>query len=205
MKEDRQNMKADFNTDPRRQKALDLAMNGPIEVPPDRAVFFSGGRNMRQALDFCKGNPDEGFMTMLHTGVHQELMKIPLFGEGSPFTREEAVDLSALVSARFAMAASGNVLVFSNRPSGRSTLNTVEIPALLAANDDVTTINGTDKMLWTGAIRPPVLPLSDIVPPHLLRFDMHEILPGNTAESGKAPPESQALPGPAEQWRPGNF
>lgn len=196
-------MKRDFDsTDIRRQQALDIAAHAAFEVPESRAVFFSGGRNMRHALAFCKENRDEGFTTLLQTDSYRQLMKIPLFGEGSPFTQEEALDVSALASARFALAARGNVLVFTNKASNRSTFSTVELPALLVANDNVSTINGVDKMLWVRAVRPPVFPRTDIVPPGQLQFDITNL---NIPQTPDRAASRETFPDQPETFVPGNF
>lgn len=173
-------MKQDFdNTDIRKQLALDIAMHAPFDVPEGRAVFFSGGRNMRHALAFCKDHRDQGFSTLIETASYRDLMKLPLFGAGSPFTQEEAMDISALASIRFALAAKGNVTVFARKISDRSTFTTVELPALLAANENVPTINGADKMLWLSGIRPPVMPRTSLVAPSLLRIDTAQLFAAN--------------------------
>lgn len=151
------------------QQALDIAQHAPFEARPDRFVFFSNKRNRNAAIEFCRKNPE--FMTVLHTPTHQRLEALPLFGKNSLIPLDEAVDISAVASARFAKAAEGNVLVFFDKVSDHSTFFTIELPVLMQ-NDKVETINGAPKSLWEAYIQPSVLPRSNAVPADLLRFDM---------------------------------
>ena len=160
-----------------REQAIDVALHGDVSSDHDRAVFFSGKKeHMRSAMRFCQEHKDENLITMLHTDAYKQLKSVPLFGKKSPFTQEEAIDISAAASARFAQEASGNVTAFlgelNNR--SRSTFFTIELPALLL-NDDVETINGFDKMAWTQYVQPPVLPRTDLIPPEVMQFDTSDL------------------------------
>ena len=154
-----------------KETAVRIALNADVSSPRDSAVFFAGSKkNMREAMHFCRENSEDGFMTLLHTEAHQQLSELPLSGRESRFSSEEMFDLNGAASARFAQEASGNVTVFCNKVTGRSTFFTLELPALLL-NDEVETINNEDKMLWLRFVQPAVLPQTDIIPPEAVRFD----------------------------------
>ena len=162
-----------FDKDFIREQAIETALHGDVSSDHDRAVFFSGKKqHMRSAMRFCHEHKSENLVTMLHTDAYKQLKSIPLFGKKSPFTQEEAIDISAAASARFALEASGNVTAFlgelNNR--SRSTFFTIELPALLL-NDNVETINGFDKAAWTQYVQPPILPRTDLIPAEIMQFD----------------------------------
>jgi len=153
------------------QRAVDIALHGDVSSAPDSAVFFAGKKsNMREAVRLCTSDESGELTTLLHTDAYKQLKEIPLYGHDAPFTPEESFDITGAVSARFAQEASGNVTVFVEKLSKRSTFFTVELPALLL-NDDVETINNEDKMSWLRYVQPPILPQTDIIPPERLRFD----------------------------------
>lgn len=155
-------------------KALQIIESSPMDEIHDGAVFFAGKRNRQVATHFCSINREH--MTMLDTDLYRQLREIPLFGQESVIPLEEAVDISALASVKFAQAASGNVVSFFDKVSDRSTFFTIELPALLL-NDKVTTINGTPKLNWIGYVQKPILPRTDVVPPEELRFDVSHLRP----------------------------
>lgn len=148
------------------QQALDLANNAPAPDATHHYVFFSNQRNRKAAVDFCNKNP--GYITVLHTEMHKALERLDLFGKDSTFSIEQAVDILAIVSARFAKHAAGNIIAFTDKVSDRSTFFTVELPILLN-NENVTTINGAPKETWSHYIMPPILPRSTMVTPEMLQ------------------------------------
>lgn len=149
------------------EKALDIAMHTPLPDVADKFVFFSNQRNRTAAANFCRKNPD--YITVMHTDAQKALDALPLFGKESPFTIEEGVDISAVLSARFAHQAHGNVMVFCDKVSDRSTFFTIELPILLQ-NDKVGTINGVPKETWSGYVQAPVLPRTDLISRDQLTF-----------------------------------
>ncbi len=166
------------------QQAIEIAMNASVDVDADRAVFFSGQKNRREAMRFCREHQDEGFSTLLNTDAHRELAEIPIFGKNSPFSVEEAVDLTAIASARYAQGVEGEVQVFSHKVSERSIFYTIELPALLL-NEKVDFINGEDKMTWLDLVQPPILPRTDIITPEFLHFDVSDLR--HMGHGGRAP------------------
>lgn len=64
---------------------------------------------------------------------------LKLFEIGSPLTEEEATNVWARLSARYAQNASGNVYGFVNGSRSGSIFNTVEYPELLK-NSDITNV-----------------------------------------------------------------
>lgn len=152
-------------------EVLDLVRHGDIECLKDRAVFYSNARNRKAAQDFCRKNFQAGFMTVTDLPLYKKLAEIPLFGSDSPFPREEAVDISALLSTRFAEAAKGNIVLFYDKVSDRSTFFTVELPVLLD-NGNVTTINGVPKEAWRHLVKPGILPRTRIIEARELAFDL---------------------------------
>jgi hypothetical protein len=148
-------------------EALRIASEGDVSSAIDRAVFFSNARNRKAAIEFCRKNPDH--KTILHLDMYKQLEPLNLFGKDSVFDIEEAVDITALISARFAQAASGNVLMFYDKVSSRSTFFTLELPALIK-NPNVTTINGASKDVWKDYVHEPILPRTALVAPEKLEF-----------------------------------
>lgn len=163
-------MRNEFDKDNKVEQVLSIILFSRIDVEDGCSVFFSGAKNMRHAIKFCETNQNHGFRTLLHTPMFRELTDIPLFGNASSFTPEEALDISALASLKFALSARGNVQVFSSKISESSTFYTVELPALLFLNDNVQTINGADKMLWQDFVRNARFPQTEILPSEMFNL-----------------------------------
>lgn len=78
-------------------------------------------------------------MTLETTSGEAYLDSLNLFGESSPLTYEETLNVWARLSARYAQGANGNVYGFVNGSWPGSIFNTVEYPELLN-NPNVTNI-----------------------------------------------------------------
>lgn len=153
-----------------KNKAIKVAMETPLVVPPNRSVFFSNKRNRNAAMGFCHKNKDDGYITVIHTDVQDALKEFSFFEQDSFFSEEEAVDINAIVSARFARAACGNVIVFFDKVSDRSTFFTLELK-LLIENANVNSICGASKNSFQEYIKPPQLPLSNLVTKEMIYQD----------------------------------
>lgn len=88
------------------------------------------------AEEFAKIN---GKVTLETTPGGAYLDSLGLFDEFSPLTKEEAMNVWARLSARYAQGASGNTYGFVNGSWSESIFNTVEYPELLN-NPNVTNI-----------------------------------------------------------------
>ncbi len=143
-------------------KAVFTAQSSPLVVPRDRAVFFSNQRNRRAAVDFCRRNADDGYLTLMDTELLKALQPFNLSDEDSGFSREEAFDINALASSRFARSASGSVMVFYDKVSDQSTFFTLELPLLLS-NGDVGLINGAPKSTFAHLSKPLLAPHSELI------------------------------------------
>jgi hypothetical protein len=65
-----------------------------------------------------------------------------LFGQGSPLTHSEALEVWATLSQRYAQGASGITFGIINNPKPTSIFNSVEFPTLLQNGDVVNVITG---------------------------------------------------------------
>lgn len=115
---------------------MDLVETLDVSTAPNTATFYSGPGNRTLAEDFAKVN---GKMTLEITPGGAYLDDLKLFEVGSPLTKEEATNVWARLSARYAQNASGNTYGFVNGSWPESIFNTVEYPELLK-NPNVTNI-----------------------------------------------------------------
>ncbi len=90
-------------------------------------VFYSGQGNRALAEEFVKVN---GKITLEMTSGGKYLDDLKLFEQGSPLTQEEAVNVWARLSTRYAQNASGNTYGFVKNSWEGSIFNTIEYPAL---------------------------------------------------------------------------
>ena len=133
-------------------KGLEVALYGDTSSDQDKAVFFSGADEKRQAADFCRKNP--GYKHVCMTEALHQFDDLKLFGRGSPLTIKEIYDLGDIISERFAQEASGNVTIFIGpkcKPHG--TFMRVELPAIMS-NEAVLTINGNPKQNYNYLLNP---------------------------------------------------
>lgn len=95
-----------------------------------------GAGNKALAEEFARTN---GKMILETTLGGTYLDSLKLFNVDSPLTKEEATNVWARLSARYAQNASGNTYGFVNGSWSGSIFNTVEYPELLK-NPNVTNI-----------------------------------------------------------------
>ena len=115
---------------------MDLVEQLDVSTKPNTATFYSGPGNRALAEEFANIN---GKMTLETTPGGAYLDSLGLFKESSPLTKEEATNVWARLSARYAQGASGNTYGFVNGSWSESIFNTVEYPELLN-NPNVTNI-----------------------------------------------------------------
>lgn len=115
---------------------MDLVETLDVSTKPNTAIFYSGPGNRTLAEKFAKEN---GKITLEMTPGGAYLDGLKLFEIGSPLTEEEATNVWARLSARYAQNASGNVYGFVNGSRSGSIFNTVEYPELLK-NSDITNV-----------------------------------------------------------------
>ena len=115
---------------------MDLVETLDVSTEPKTATFYSGPGNRALAEEFAKVN---GKVTLETTPGGAYLDELKLFEVGSPLTKEEATNVWARLSARYAQNASGNTYGFVNGSWSESIFNTVEYPEILK-NPHVTNI-----------------------------------------------------------------
>ena len=115
---------------------MDLVETLDVSTEPNTATFYSGPGNRALAEEFAKVN---GMVTLETTPGGAYLDELKLFEVGSPLTKEEATNVWARLSARYAQNASGNTYGFVNGSWSESIFNTVEYPEILK-NPHVTNI-----------------------------------------------------------------
>ena len=115
---------------------MDLVETLDVSTAPNTATFYSGPGNRALAEEFAKIN---GKVTLEITPGGAYLDNLKLFEAGSPLTKEEATNVWARLSARYAQNASGNAYGFVNGSWPESIFNTVEYPELLK-NPNITNV-----------------------------------------------------------------
>ncbi|WP_051685506.1 pre-toxin TG domain-containing protein [Clostridium sp. KNHs205] len=115
---------------------MDLVEELDVSTTPNSATFYSGQGNRALAEEFAKVN---GKTTLEMTSGGKYLDDLKLFEQGSPLTQEEAVNVWARLSTRYAQNASGNTYGFVKNSWEGSIFNTIEYPAL-KENSNVTNI-----------------------------------------------------------------
>ncbi len=115
---------------------MDLVEELDVSTVSDTATFYSGAGNRGLAEEFAKIN-DKVTLEMTSGGAYLDGLK--LFEGYSPLTQQEAINVWARLSARYAQGASGNVYGFVNGSWSESIFNAVEYPQLLN-NSSVTNI-----------------------------------------------------------------
>lgn len=127
-------------------QALAIATTADVNVDQDRSVFFSGTRNRRKAVSFCRmqDTQNENFKTILDTQAWRKLVQHDFITRDSLFLSEDKFALRDIVCRRFSEQASGNVTAFINPQRPFGTFFRIELPILLA-NDKVQTINDEPK------------------------------------------------------------
>jgi len=98
-----------------------------VSTGKNQAVFYSGPGNRDLAEQFAKANSK---MTLEMTPGGKYLDGLKLFEESSPLTGDQARQVWARLSQRYAQQASGNAYAFVNGARPGSIFNTVEYPAL---------------------------------------------------------------------------
>ena len=115
---------------------MDLVEKLDVSTASDTAIFYSGPGNRALAEEFARFNDK---MTLEMTSGGAYLDGLQLFENCSPLTQQEAINVWARLSARYAQGASGNVYGFVNGSWSESIFNMVEYPELLK-NSNVTNI-----------------------------------------------------------------
>ena len=157
--------------------ALDIARNEPIELLPDHAVFFTGGRNLRTALDFCKAaqddQDDKDFQTILSIGPWKRLHDGGLMSRRSALTPVQTKQIRREICQRFSEAARGNITVFytpTRTKVQRGEFFLYELPKIMA-NPDIVSINHKSKNEFLQQISRPEFAVSH--PPDIALFSAH--------------------------------
>lgn len=114
----------------------DLVEKLDVSTKPNTATFYSGIGNRELAEHFALQN---GKTTLEMTRGGKYLDNLNLFENGSPLTGDQASQIWARLSERYAQNASGNVYGFVSGARTNSIFNTVEYPAL-KLNPNVTNI-----------------------------------------------------------------
>ena len=107
-----------------------------VTTKPNTATFYSGKGNRELAEEFARTN---GKTTLEMTKGGQYLDAENLFASDSPLSKEQARDVWARLSQRYAEGTSGNTYGFVQGARPESIFNTVEYPAL-QANPNVTNV-----------------------------------------------------------------
>ncbi len=107
---------------------MDLVESLDVSTAPNTAVFYSGPGNRVLAETFAISN---GKVTLEMTPGGAYLDGLRLFDGDSPLTKEEATNVWARLSARYAQNASGNTYGFVNGSWPDGIFNTIEYPQLL--------------------------------------------------------------------------
>ena len=144
----------------RLKAAFELIESEPVIVEMDRSVFFSGGKNRKDAHIFCRENP--GYSSILMTRVWKRLKEGGFFKHNDEYTSDDVWQVRNFACRKFCLAASGNVIVFSRlKPQvlPRGTFFDLELSELFA-NDKVSTINQMPKEDFILSVNRPDLLLS---------------------------------------------
>ena len=124
------------------QTAFDYYMNLvetlDVSTAPNTATFYSGKGNRELAEEFARMN-GKTTLEMTPGGAYLDNLKLFSKNSNSPLTTEEATNVWARLSARYAQSASGNTYGFVNGSWSGSIFNTVEYPELLN-NSNITNI-----------------------------------------------------------------
>ncbi len=88
---------------------INLSETLDVSTAPNTAIFYSGKGNRELAEEFAKMN---GKTTLEMTPGGAYLDNLKLFSKNSPLTTEEATNVWARLSARYAQNASGNIYGF---------------------------------------------------------------------------------------------
>ena len=128
------------------EKARQIALYEDVSTPPSSVVLYSisyqpTNENKLLALQYMQMHP-EAYM-LDNTECGQKLMAMGLeTGNDNPPAR--LLEIWAIASKRFILAASGNVTAFVENADKRSTFCSVELPLILQ-NKKIKTINQIDK------------------------------------------------------------
>lgn len=127
------------------ETARHIAESEDISSPQDSVVLYSisyqpDDSNKRAALRYISENPDSYMID--NTVCGRKLMAMGLETGENPDA--EILQIWAVASRRFILAASGNVTAFVDNADPRSTFVAVELPLILQ-NPQIKTINGIDK------------------------------------------------------------
>ena len=129
--------------------ARHIAETADVTTPEDAVVLYSisylpSTENKQQAHAYMRTHPSA--MMLDDTDCGKQLMALGLeTGSGTP--PEELMQIWAIASRRFIMAASGNVTAFVKNADLRSTFVSVELPLILQ-NPRIGHINGIDKHIF---------------------------------------------------------
>lgn len=129
--------------------ALQIAREMSVKTPPDSVVLYSisylpTDENKQQALKFMKQHPES--MMLDDTECGKALMQLGLETDNQNHP-QEIMQIWAVASRRFILAASGNVTAFVQNADERSTFRRVELPLILQ-NERIKLINGMDKFVF---------------------------------------------------------
>lgn len=140
------------------QEAYEIAANADVSSAPNTVVLYSisyqkSRKNKDLALEYIKNNPQS--LTLDDTDCGKKLI---LLGAHTNFRAPESqlMQIWAIASERFIMAASGNVTAFVENADLRSTFMSIELPNILK-NNKIRTINNTDKFVFAKNMHPKIV------------------------------------------------
>ena len=130
-------------------EAWKIAAEADVLTPPNSVVLYSisyqpTDENKRLAFQYVAEH-DEAYM-LDHTECGKKLEQMGL-ETGNENPDKELLQIWALASKRFILAASGNIVAFVKNADKRSTFVSVELPLILQ-NDKIKQINGVDKHVF---------------------------------------------------------
>ena len=132
------------------QQAWQIANSADVSTPENSVVLYSisyqpSDINKRKAMAYLGENPDK--KTLDDTECGKKLIALGL-ETGNENPDAELLKIWALASERFIKAVKGNVTAFVDNADKCSTFVSVELPLLLQ-NENVHTINGQDKFVFS--------------------------------------------------------
>lgn len=136
-------------------EAWKIAESADVATPQNSVVLYSVSyqptdKNKRLALQYIAEHPNAYLLDDTECGKKLMQMGLETSNENPD---KELLQIWALASKRFILAASGNVIAFVENADKRSTFVSVELPLILQ-NDKIKQINGVDKHIFAQQFLP---------------------------------------------------
>ena len=128
------------------EQARQIALTEDVSTPPNSVVLYSisyqpTDENKKSALQYMQQHSETYMID--HTPCGKKLLALGL-ETGNNHPPAELMEIWAIASKRFILAASGNMTAFVDNADPRSTFVSVELPLILQ-NERIQTINHMDK------------------------------------------------------------